>query len=222
MSLFLILSILMFVIIVGVFWRVIKHDNTMRRYGVLAGLFALAPLCFGIYVYIGSPTSIDPKPVSKPPMMAGGVTAEDINNMVARLEERLKGNTDDVEGLAMLARSYRVKGDFAKSLETYGRLVVLEPQNIEWRIHMIDISTSAQEGYVDDIAFGWVEEALLIDPQNPNLLWLAGLAKVQRQQVDQAQSYWQQLLPLLEGKQQQKELQVLLNELTRIDQQKNQ
>jgi cytochrome c-type biogenesis protein CcmH/NrfG len=112
--------------------------------------------------------------------MAEGITADDINNMVARLEERLKGDTDDVEGLAMLARSYRVKGEFAKSLETYGRLVALEPENIQWRINMIDISTTAQEGFVDDVAFSWIEQGLKIDSQNPNLLWLAGLAKVQR------------------------------------------
>jgi cytochrome c-type biogenesis protein CcmH len=82
---------------------------------------------------------------------------------------------------------------------------------------MIDISTSAQEGFVDDVAFSWIEQALEIDPQNPNLLWLAGLAKVQRQQVEQAKLYWQQLLPLLDGKPQQTELQVLLNELDRLD-----
>ncbi len=151
--------------------------------------------------------------------MAEGITADDINNMVARLEERLKGDTDDVEGLAMLARSYRVKGDLAKSLETYGRLVALEPENIQWRINMIDISTSAQEGFVDDVALSWIEQGLVIAPENPNLLWLAGLAFVQRQDIELAHGYWQKLLPLLEGKPQQTELQVLLNELTRIDKQ---
>jgi cytochrome c-type biogenesis protein CcmH len=211
------LSILMFVIVGLVFWQVIKRDNTMRRYGVAASLLLLAPATFGIYLVIGSPAAINPKQPTVAPMMAEGITADDINNMVARLEERLKGDTDDVEGLAMLARSYRVKGELAKSLETYGRLVALEPGNIEWRINMIDISTSAQEGFVDDVAFSWIEQALEIDPQNPNLLWLAGLAKVQRQQVEQAKLYWQQLLPLLDGKPQQTELQVLLNELDRLD-----
>jgi cytochrome c-type biogenesis protein CcmH/NrfG len=95
--------------------------------------------------------------------------------------------------------------------------VALEPSNIEWRINMIDISTSAQEGFVDDVAFSWIEQALDIEPQNANLLWLAGLAKVQRQQIEQAKLYWQQLLPLLEGQPQQTELQVLLNELDRLD-----
>jgi cytochrome c-type biogenesis protein CcmH/NrfG len=95
--------------------------------------------------------------------------------------------------------------------------VALEPSNIEWRINMIDISTSAQEGFVDDVAFSWIEQALVIEPQNANLLWLAGLAKVQRQQIEQAKLYWQQLLPLLEGQPQQTELQVLLNELDRLD-----
>jgi cytochrome c-type biogenesis protein CcmH len=211
------LSILMFVIVALVFWQVIKHDNTMRRYGVAASILLLAPVTFGIYLVIGSPVAINPKQPTGAPMMAEGITADDINNMVARLEERLKGETDDVQGLAMLARSYRVKGELAKSLETYGRLVALEPSNIEWRINMIDISTSAQEGFVDDVAFSWIEQALDIEPQNANLLWLAGLAKVQRQQIEQAKLYWQQLLPLLEGQPQQTELQVLLNELDRLD-----
>jgi cytochrome c-type biogenesis protein CcmH len=214
---FISLSILMFVIVALVFWQVIKHDKTMRRYGAIAGILLLAPATFGIYLVIGAPAAINPKQPSGAPMMAEGITADDINNMVARLEDRLKGDTDDVEGLAMLARSYRVKGDLAKSLETYGRLVALEPNNVQWRINMIDISTSAQEGFVDDVAFSWIEQALEIEPKNPNLLWLAGLAAVQRQQVEQARSYWQKLLPLLEGKSQQAELQVLLNELIKLE-----
>ena len=216
---FISLSVLMFVIVALVFWQVIKHDNTMRRYGVLAGVLLLAPATFGIYLFIGAPAAINPEQPTGAPRMAEGITADDINNMVARLEERLKGDTDDVEGLAMLARSYRVKGDLAKSLETYGRLVALEPENIQWRINMIDISTSAQEGFVDDVALSWIEQGLVIAPENPNLLWLAGLAFVQRQDIELAQGYWQKLLPLLEGKPQQTELQVLLNELTRIDKQ---
>lgn len=217
MIVFISLSILIFAVVGLVLWQVIKHDHTMRRYGVLAGVMLLAPVTFGIYVLIGSPASIYAEQTAPPSMAQSGITEEDINNMVARLEERLQGDTDDVDGLAMLARSYRVKGDLAKSLETYARLVALEPNNVLWLIDMIDISTSVQDGYVDDVAKGWVERGLVIDPQNPNLLWMAGLAAVQRQDTVQAQSYWQQLLPLLEGKPQQAELQALLNELSKIE-----
>ncbi len=45
---FISLSVLMFVIVALVFWQVIKHDNTMRRYGVLAGVLLLAPATFGL------------------------------------------------------------------------------------------------------------------------------------------------------------------------------
>jgi cytochrome c-type biogenesis protein CcmH/NrfG len=212
MILFISLSLLLFLLLVSVLWWQVRHEQSGQRYVVIVGLMSLAPITFAVYSMIGSPSHIGPQQVITPPM-AAGVTAEDINNMVARLEQRLQGDTDDVDGLAMLARSYRVRGEFEKSIDTYQRLVTLQPENIEWLMSMVDIRIDTNKGSVDDDAVQWLQQAVAIQPTLPNVLWLLGLSQAQRGNNAQAEQYWLSLLPLLEGTEQQQELKLILDQL---------
>lgn len=68
-------------------------------------------LAIGFYVWLGNPESLRPAPAAD---AAGNhaLNPQQIQNMAAKLAERLQSNPDDGEGWLMLARSYSVLGRY--------------------------------------------------------------------------------------------------------------
>jgi cytochrome c-type biogenesis protein CcmH len=112
------------------------------RFGAIAFL-ALTPVAVAlIYLGVGAPSLIDPKPqaASAPPdQNAIAAMPEDqrrgmIEGMVASLAARLETSPDDADGWRMLARSELVLERPVDSAASYRRLFALEAGTVEdWR-----------------------------------------------------------------------------------------
>lgn len=90
------------------------------------------PLAAGaLYLFLGSPGGLDSASVSAARDKPHAVTAEQIENMVARLAQRVKDAPDDVAARGMLARSYNALGRFSEAADVYAALLKLVPGNAE-------------------------------------------------------------------------------------------
>ena len=156
-----------------------------RSAWVLAAAMPLAAVL--IYVGIGNPQALTPPPAARQDTAA-----------LARRVAQLKANPGDAEGWLALARAYEVLGRFPEAAEAFekGRARVDgDPALLaEYAYALI----RAEGGVVGPRAEALIDAALKLDPQQPQALFLAGLAANERGDFAAAIAHWQRLLPLLE------------------------
>lgn len=155
-----------------------------RSAWVLAAAMPLAVVL--IYVAIGNLQALTP-PAARQDTAA-----------LARRVAQLKANPGDAEGWLALARAYEVLGRFPEAAEAFekGRARVDgDPALLaEYAYALI----RAEGGVVGSRAEALIDAALKLDPQQPQALFLAGLAANERGDFAAAIAHWQRLLPLLE------------------------
>lgn len=156
-----------------------------RSAWVLAAAMPLAAVL--IYVAIGNPQALTPPPAARQDTAA-----------LARRVAQLKANPGDAEGWLALARAYEVLGRFPEAAEAFekGRARVDgDPALLaEYAYALI----RAEGGVVGPRAEALIDAALKLEPQQPQALFLAGLAANERGDFAAAIAHWQRLLPLLE------------------------
>ena len=161
--------------------------KSLRRWTALA-LAIFIPLAAGAgYAILGSPQALDPlRTQSK-------LSAEQINEMLKRLEDKLKAQPEDAKSWLMLARSYKVLGRFADAADAYQRgwtLVASDPGALADYAETLARANSSFGGRPDEL----IAEALKLDPATPQALYLAGISAQNRQQFSVVIEYWSRLL----------------------------
>lgn len=156
-----------------------------RSAWALAAAMPLAAVL--IYVAIGNPQALTPPPAARQDTAA-----------LARRVAQLKANPGDAEGWLALARAYEVLGRFPEAAEAFekGRARVDgDPALLaEYAYALI----REEGGVVGPRAEALIDAALKLEPQQPQALFLAGLAANERGDFAAAIAHWQRLLPLLE------------------------
>lgn len=120
--------------------------------------------------------------------------AEQMGAMVDRLAERLRSDSADAEGWAMLARSYTVLERHAEALQAYEQAVALAPKDADLLADYADALALKNGRRLTGEPMKWVERALKADPRNLKALALAGTHAYERQDYKGAVRYWQQLV----------------------------
>lgn len=88
---------------------------------------------------------------------------------------------------------------FDQSVTAYQRAYDLVGEDPGIMLSLADALAMQQEGVMTGEPEQLVLRALEISPQEPNGLWLAGLAAEQKQEYRRAHEYWTRLLPLIEN-----------------------
>jgi cytochrome c-type biogenesis protein CcmH len=113
--------------------------------------------------------------------------------MVARLEERLKENPNDLQGQILAGRSYLALNRVEEAKRAWEKVVELDPRNHEahFNVAVILIET-AETGQLPSYenALTHLEKALVKFPREPALLWYKGLALVHLQRFSEADESW--------------------------------
>lgn len=153
-------------------------------------LLALPLFSIAGYLVLGRPQALDPT-ATQP-----RISAQQIDSMLVKLEERLKANPDDLKGWVMLARSYKVLGRYADAAQAYshgGALLEGDPVLLADYAEVL----SQVNGKFDGKPTELLEAALKIDPNEPQALFLSGAAASERQDFAAVADYWGRLLPQL-------------------------
>jgi cytochrome c-type biogenesis protein CcmH len=143
-----------------------------------------------LYLMLGNPAALNPPP---PPQQ---FTADDIERMVAGLAAKLENEPENLQGWAMLARSYKAMGRFPEALRAYERTGTLLDQNADLLLDYADTLAMSAGGF-DAKVRALIDKALRLDPKHPQGLWLRGTAAYDAKEYAQALADWETLLALL-------------------------
>ena len=128
------------------------------------------------------------------PHASGAVDEAQFIAAVEQLAERLKGQPDDVEGWAMLARSYGMLGRLDDALPAYQKAVALNGQDARLRADYADTRALKNDRNLEGEPLALVERALKIEPTNLKALSLAGAAAFNRKDYAGAVRYWERVV----------------------------
>lgn len=157
-------------------------------------LLALLPvISLLFYLLLG-----DPNALAKAEWQADQSKAvANIADMVGKLEQRLKAQPNDAEGWMMLGRSYSYMQQYQKAADAFAQLYRLQPDSPEAAMQYANNLAMSRNGRMAGEPAQLVEKVLQRAPDNPNALWLAGMAKAEEGKFAEAKTHWQKLLTLL-------------------------
>ncbi|MGC4090871.1 MAG: c-type cytochrome biogenesis protein CcmI [Polyangiaceae bacterium] len=162
------------------------------------------------YLLLGNPQALDPRNVQGQPQ----VTAEQINDMVSKLAARMKESPEDEKGWIMLARSYKALGRLPEAAEAYAKGGKLLRENAALLTDYAETLATLSDGRFAGKPSQLIEQALKLNPQEPQALILAGVAASEREDFRTAIGYWERLLPMVEpGSEEEQSLQEALARL---------
>lgn len=157
----------------------------------LAAMFAVG--ASGLYAWLGTPEGI---------RQPGQATTEEdpgsVSEAMARLEERLREEPDNLEGWMLLGRSRMATGNAAGAVEAYRRARRMAPNEPVILVALAEAIAQQNDHRLAGEPETLLEEALRFDPANQRALWFAGIAGWQRGDFQGAADHWDKLLKLVD------------------------
>lgn len=145
----------------------------------------------------------------------GSMTA--VQPAVEKLEARLRGNPDDGQGWALLARSYAALGQFDRATDAFRKARAALGDDPNLLVDYADTLAMASGGSMAGRPAALVKQVLKAHPDHAKALWLAGTAAAQAGDYPRAAAHWRKLLGSLEpGSDNAKELRGKLAEIQRL------
>ncbi len=118
----------------------------------------------------------------------------EFDEIVTKLAARLEKQPNDLQGWRMLARSYAVMGDYAKTVQTYNKIMARFETNPDVLSDYAEFLAQSNQGNFAGLPTQLLKMALSINPKHGKTLWLLGLAAMDRADYQSAISHWQALL----------------------------
>jgi cytochrome c-type biogenesis protein CcmH len=166
-------------------------SSARRRRWLAVGLSLYLPLAgLGLYGWLGQPLALDPVALSQgEPDHA--VDPSKLTEMVAKLEQRLRDEPQQVEGWIMLARVQRARERLEESAQAYARALSLSASDdvaIE-RAEVLARARGSFEGEPWQIILG----VLKADPEHEGARLLAGSAAFSEGRYALALTHWKRV-----------------------------
>ena len=181
--LWVLLAVMSFGAIAFAIWPLCKDLPRQSLLAAVCIVFITASAA-GIYYSVGSPT-----------VASGASGAPDIHQMVASLAERLQKQPQDINGWKMLGRSYMTLGNYGGAAEAYDRAVQLESaQNAQTLVELGVALIEGNERQVTSHAVSVFENALALEPNNPEALFWGGIGAFNSDNPALAAERWELLL----------------------------
>jgi cytochrome c-type biogenesis protein CcmH len=183
---------------------------------IAALIILLLPAAAGlVYLQLGAPELTDPDTVaalSSPPSFS----AEQVEQLIAQVETRVRGNPEDGEAWLVLASARKFKGDHAGAAEAFERAVRLNPPGARMLAEFAESLAILAQGSFIGRPLKLLEQAMGIDPDDAKAIALMGAAQYQIGNLSAARTLLGRLLDALP--QDQAEQRAAMSEvLKRID-----
>jgi len=137
------------------------------------------------------------------PKAATEMTQEEMTDqvamMVSQLSTRLEKDPSDVQGWAMLGRSYYALSRYGDAVAAFSKAVSIVDNDAQLLTDYADaMAMSSGEQTLEGRPMQLIMRALNLDPQNQKALWLAGTAAYERADFESALIYWRRILATLD------------------------
>ena len=179
-------------------------------------------MSFGPSTASASAAVADPQTANSAPESSGqqaNAPGMDLNKAADGLRERLDANPEDGEGWQLLGRTYMELQQFDKAAEALGKALALLPKTADLHAQYGEaLGIAARPGLPPAKAEESLDEALKLDPNHQNALWLKGVYRKVNGDPAKALQAWEALMLLLpdEGQmkaQLQQQIDILKQEL---------
>jgi cytochrome c-type biogenesis protein CcmH len=170
--------------------------STLRapRKTMAAVAVAVPAAAVALYLLIGNPGAI----------LADGSSAaahknqqQDLERMVAALAQKLEKEPNNLQGWAMLARSYKVMGRMMEAELAFERAGSVIDSDAQMLANYADVAATNAGGSLKGKPAQLIAKALKADPENPMALWLSGTEAMESKDYDRALATWERLMALL-------------------------
>jgi cytochrome c-type biogenesis protein CcmH len=155
---------------------------------------AVPVAAIALYLVIGNPGAI----------LADGAGAaahknqqQDLERMVAALAQKLEKQPENLQGWAMLARSYKVLGRMTEAELAFERAGAAIDGDAQMLANYADVAATNAGGSLKGKPAQLIAKALKADPENPMALWLSGTEAMESRDYDRALATWERLMALL-------------------------
>lgn len=181
-----------------------EHAAAASRspYPAIAVAVLLPLIAFGGYLQLGTPEvlMLDSTTASAARNAGAGAPAEgaphSVQEMVARLEQRMRENPDDPEGWLMLGRSYAAMNQLPAARDALQQADRRRPDHPFTLVALAEVLAALQGDSLDGEPIALVERALGVEPDFARGLWLAGVHAFNKGDREQARQLWQRLSAL--------------------------
>jgi cytochrome c-type biogenesis protein CcmH len=145
-----------------------------------------------LYLYLGNLQGVvAPR---HPAADLSSITANEFQEMTAKLAARMKQNPGDAEGWKMLGRAYRATERFAEANEAYRKAVELTPQDADLLADYAESLALAAGRSLAGEPTRLLDRARKIDPHSTKVLTLSGSAAFERKDYRIAIAYWETVI----------------------------
>jgi len=136
--------------------------------------------------------------IGRPGVPSGAGTSADAaletDQAVAALADRLKANPDDVDGWVLLGRSNLSMRQYDDAIAAFEKALALEQgKNAQTMVSLAIALMESRGGELTDRAASLFENALALEPNNPNALFYAGNSAARRGDKSLAADRWEKL-----------------------------
>lgn len=185
MTLWILLAIMSLAAVGFAAWPLYRHQRTLSPLLAAAVIFVVA-LSSGLYYRQGNPD-----------LQSVGDSLPGMDDAIAGLAQRLEENPDNPDGWSMLGRSYMSVGDYGSAVESFEKAMELESgQNAQTLVSLGEALLASTGGAIEGHIASLFENALALDPNNPQALFYGGIAAFNRNNSDLAADRWERLLSL--------------------------
>jgi len=145
-----------------------------------------------LYLYLGNLQGlVAPR---HPAADLSSITADQFQDMTAKLAARMQQNPGDAEGWKMLGRAYRAMERFGEANDAYKKAVELKPQDAELLADYAESLALAAGRSLAGDPTRLLDRALKLDPHNTKALTLSGSAAFERKDYKSAIGYWETVI----------------------------
>lgn len=155
----------------------------------------LSQLLVTVIVLVVASSALLYNKIGQPGAPSGAGEMLESSAVVEALAERLKDNPDDVDGWVLLGRSHQSMQQYDEAIAAFEKALELEQgQNARTMVSLGIALMESQGGQPTDRSTRLFENALSLEPNDPNALFYSGGAAASRGDTALAADRWERLL----------------------------
>jgi len=154
-------------------------------WAAIAATLIVPAVALPLYLKSGNPQLPD---VPHAARMANAEKNGDVDALIAKVEQHLLGNPDDLQGWQILGPAYRRAQRWDDAVEAYRNIVRLSPPDATNIADFAEAQVMANQGMVPAPAHELFKQVLAIDPKLPKARFYNALALKQEGKTDEAKA----------------------------------
>lgn len=176
------------------------YSSTAKRHPALAIMIAIfiPLLAMLLYLDLGMHSASDENFVAEQQPQSTGQQPS-IEEMTRRLEQKIEAEGGTVEEWAMLARSRKFMGNYDLASKAFAVALEKDTQNAQLMLERAEVMALANDRMFNDEAKAIVRKAYVLEPDNPNSQWFAGVVEYQSGNYRNAIDILAKLVPVARG-----------------------